>query len=50
MKNELYFTGIPTEVVGPIYFAEMHDLKATQSHVEITPPMTTYETPLFHSV
>ena len=50
MKNEMYFTGIPTEVVGPIYFAEMHDLKETQSHVEITPPMTTYETTLFHSV
>ena len=50
MKNQLYFTGIPTQVVGPIYFADMHYLKESQSNIELAPPITTYETTLFHSV
>ena len=50
MKNQMYYTGIPTQVVGPIYFANMHYLHETQSQIEIAPPITTYETTLFHSV
>ena len=50
MKNQMFYTGIPTQVVGPLYFAEMHYLNKTESSIELDAPLTTYETTLFHSV
>lgn len=50
MKNQMFYTGVPTQVVGPLYFAEMRYLNKTESSIELDAPLTTYETTLFHSV
>lgn len=50
MKNQMFYTGIPTQIVGPLYFAEMRYLNKTESSIELDAPLTTYETTLFHSV
>ena len=50
MKNQMFYTGIPTQSVGPLYFAEMRYLNKTELSIELDAPLTTYETTLFHSV
>ncbi|MDT9200338.1 hypothetical protein H4N54_00725 [Limnospira fusiformis KN01] len=50
MRNERSQTRIPTEWVGPIFFDRMYYISDHQESVEITAPLATYETALFHTV
>lgn len=49
MSNTL-FTRIPTSHVGPIFIESMHDLQSTHLNLNVTVPLATNETTLFHSV
>jgi hydroxymethylglutaryl-CoA reductase (NADPH) len=49
MSNSI-FTRIPTSHVGPIFIDSMHDLQSTLQNLNVTVPLATYETTLFHSV
>lgn len=43
-------TQVPTSIVGPIYFKSMQGTNITLSNIELSAPLATYETTLFHSV
>lgn len=46
----LTFTKVPTSVVGPIHFHNMQGLSQNAQDLDISAPLATYETTLFHSV
>ncbi len=50
MAHERTYTRIPTQWVGPLYFEKMHDRSQTYEALELSAPLATYETTLFHSV
>ncbi len=43
-------THVPTSIVGPIYFHSMNGTTSSLTDTEISAPLATYETTLFHSV
>lgn len=48
--SELMFTKIPSSYIGPIYFKSLQGFDDTLYDKEVTVPLATYETTLFHSV
>jgi hydroxymethylglutaryl-CoA reductase (NADPH) len=46
----LSFTQVPTSIVGPIHFKSMQGTQQKHDAVEVSAPLATYETTLFHSV
>jgi hydroxymethylglutaryl-CoA reductase (NADPH) len=49
MNAQHTHTAIPTRWIGPLIFKSMHYLDFSETDVEISAPLATYETTLFHS-
>lgn len=50
MKNQKLLTSIDTRWIGPIHIKQMNFTKTSEQDVNVSVPLATYETTLFHSV
>jgi hydroxymethylglutaryl-CoA reductase (NADPH) len=50
MTHKTVSTNIPTQWIGPLHFKTMSGFQASIETIEVTAPLATYETTLFHSV